>query len=356
MPLPETSVRTTSRVRPPLVRAATTKSPEKDWPPAGRSAISRCQPCGSCGSLLCTRMRSRRSKSMVPPRRQGTPTRLRNCAISSPKKPQAATTRTDAGGDPGRALGVRAEQHRLDDQCGRRRRVQAQQARRAAAAGRRRRSAGPARPGRTTPASASVPAGDQRARSGAGRPARSSRSRRRGSSRRRPCARRRGPGALLCCIRAVNVSAAARRLCHCSGPYPSPLGGGPTCPRQVDSTVTNCRAKPGSTTRSRGPRWCPGRHGVWRLNCGCCGTANGTSGTATWIRAFGGVAGAAGGARAVECAHRARALDRRLGRRRVRRDGGGVHLPAHGAGRRRGAGGRRHDGRAWPPRTGGAGC
>lgn len=97
MPLPETSVRTTSRVRPPLVRAATTKSPEKDWPPAGRSAISRCQPVGSLGSLLCTRMRSRRSNSMVPPRRQGTPTLLRNWATSSPKKPQAATTRTTPG-------------------------------------------------------------------------------------------------------------------------------------------------------------------------------------------------------------------------------------------------------------------
>ncbi len=97
MPLPETSVRTTSIVRPPFVRAATTKSPENDWPPAGRSAISRCQPWGSCGNLLWTRMRSRRSNSMVPPRRQGTPTRLRNCAISRPKKPQAATTRTTPG-------------------------------------------------------------------------------------------------------------------------------------------------------------------------------------------------------------------------------------------------------------------
>lgn len=34
---------------------------------------------------------------MVPPRRQGTPTRLRNCAISSPKKPHAATTSTTPG-------------------------------------------------------------------------------------------------------------------------------------------------------------------------------------------------------------------------------------------------------------------
>lgn len=34
---------------------------------------------------------------MVPPRRQGTPTRLRNWATSSPKKPQAATTRTTPG-------------------------------------------------------------------------------------------------------------------------------------------------------------------------------------------------------------------------------------------------------------------
>lgn len=97
MPLPDTSVSTTSRVRPPLVRAATTKSPENDCPPAGRSAISRCQPWGSVGNLLCTRMRSRRSNSMVPPRRQGTPTRLRNWAMSRPKKPQAATTRTTPG-------------------------------------------------------------------------------------------------------------------------------------------------------------------------------------------------------------------------------------------------------------------
>ncbi len=97
MPLPETSVRTISRVRPPLVRAATTKSPENDWPPAGRRAISRCQPRGRAGSLLWTRIRSRRSKSMVPPRRQGTPTRLRNWAMTSPKNPQAATTRTVPG-------------------------------------------------------------------------------------------------------------------------------------------------------------------------------------------------------------------------------------------------------------------
>lgn len=34
---------------------------------------------------------------MVPPRRQGTPTRLRNWAMSSPKKPHAATTRTTPG-------------------------------------------------------------------------------------------------------------------------------------------------------------------------------------------------------------------------------------------------------------------
>ncbi len=34
---------------------------------------------------------------MVPPRRQGTPTRLRNWASSSPKKPQAATTSTTPG-------------------------------------------------------------------------------------------------------------------------------------------------------------------------------------------------------------------------------------------------------------------
>ncbi len=97
MPLPETSVNTTSRMWPPWVREATTKSPEKDCPPAGRSAISWCQPSGSVGSLLWTRMRSRRSKSIVPPRRQGTPTRLRNCAISSPKNPTAATTRTVPG-------------------------------------------------------------------------------------------------------------------------------------------------------------------------------------------------------------------------------------------------------------------
>lgn len=37
---------------------------------------------------------------MVPPRRQGTPTRLRNWAISRPKKPQAATTRTTPGVTP----------------------------------------------------------------------------------------------------------------------------------------------------------------------------------------------------------------------------------------------------------------
>ncbi len=97
MPLPDTSVRTTSRMLPPCVREATTKSPEKDCPPAGRSAISRCQPAGSLGSLLWTRIRSRRSKSMVPPRRHGTPTRLRNCAISSPDRPTAATTRTVPG-------------------------------------------------------------------------------------------------------------------------------------------------------------------------------------------------------------------------------------------------------------------
>ncbi len=34
---------------------------------------------------------------MVPPRRQGTPTRLRNWAVSRPKKPHAATTRTTPG-------------------------------------------------------------------------------------------------------------------------------------------------------------------------------------------------------------------------------------------------------------------
>lgn len=34
---------------------------------------------------------------MVPPRRQGTPTLARNCAISRPKKPQAATVRTVPG-------------------------------------------------------------------------------------------------------------------------------------------------------------------------------------------------------------------------------------------------------------------
>jgi hypothetical protein len=49
------------------------------------------------GSRLWVRMRSRRSNSMVPPRRQGTPTRLRNWAMSSPKNPQAATTRTTPG-------------------------------------------------------------------------------------------------------------------------------------------------------------------------------------------------------------------------------------------------------------------
>lgn len=34
---------------------------------------------------------------MVPPRRHGTPTRLRNWAISSPKNPHAATTSTIPG-------------------------------------------------------------------------------------------------------------------------------------------------------------------------------------------------------------------------------------------------------------------
>ncbi len=42
-------------------------------------------------------MRSRRSKSIVPPRRQGTPTRARNWARISPKNPQAATTSTVPG-------------------------------------------------------------------------------------------------------------------------------------------------------------------------------------------------------------------------------------------------------------------
>jgi hypothetical protein len=42
-------------------------------------------------------MRSRRSNSIVPPPRHGTPTRLRNCAISSPAKATALTTSTTPG-------------------------------------------------------------------------------------------------------------------------------------------------------------------------------------------------------------------------------------------------------------------
>ena len=46
----------------------------------------------------------------------------------------------------------------------------------------------------------------------------------------------------------------------------------------------------------------------------------------------------------MERADRVRSLDGRVGRRRVRRDGGGVRLPAVGAGRGLGARGRRDDG------------
>lgn len=101
MPLPETSARTTSSTRwAGPVLAATTKSPEKDCPPAGRSAMSACQPSGSSGTRLCTRSRSRRSKSMVEPPHQGTPTRLRNWASSRPPTPAAPTTSAAPGVTP----------------------------------------------------------------------------------------------------------------------------------------------------------------------------------------------------------------------------------------------------------------
>ncbi len=101
MPLPETSASTTSRTRcAEPVREATTKSPEKDCPPAGRSAMSACQPAGSSGTLLCTRRRSRRSKSIVEPPHQGTPTRLRNCASIRPATPAAPITSAAPGVTP----------------------------------------------------------------------------------------------------------------------------------------------------------------------------------------------------------------------------------------------------------------
>ena len=68
---------------------------------------------------------------MVPPRRQGTPTRLRNWAMSSPKKPQAATTRTMPGVTRAGPSVYGPSCDRLDDQRRGGGRVQAEQAGRA---------------------------------------------------------------------------------------------------------------------------------------------------------------------------------------------------------------------------------
>ena len=353
MPLPETSVRTTSRVRPPLVRAATTKSPEKDWPPAGRSAISRCQPCGRRGQLALhpdAFAQVEEHGAAAPPGHADPAAELGD---EQAEEAAGGDDQDGARGDSGRAL-----------RCTGRARADSTIRAVAAAAYRPSRLAGrssrpPATIGRTsaageTPdrASRCVP----QAIGGNGqqqhRPARASRSRRRGSSRRRLCA---APMRARCTAlrnRAVNESAAARAAGHCSGPYPparpSPSQGGPT--------VTNGRPVDSREIRSR-CRASPARHGHMTTRaCGCCGRPNGTTGTGSWMLAFGGVAGAPGGARTVRTlTEPERSIGAWDGDECVG-TAGAFTLPADGAGRRLGAGRGRHDGRAWRRRTGGAGC
>ena len=113
------------------MRAATTKSPEKDWPPAGRSAISRCQPCGSRGQLALhpdAFAQVEEHGAAAPPGHADPAAELGD---EQTEEAAGGDHQDGAGGDPGRALGVRAEHDRLDDQRGGRGRVETEQAGRA---------------------------------------------------------------------------------------------------------------------------------------------------------------------------------------------------------------------------------
>ncbi|GFE24692.1 hypothetical protein Sliba_51450 [Streptomyces nigrescens] len=101
------------------MREATTKSPEKDCPPAGRSAISWCQAGGQLGERALDAdafAQVEEHGAATPP---GHPDPAAELGDQQPEEPDRGDDQDRARSDPFRPFVVRAEQGGLDDQRGR---------------------------------------------------------------------------------------------------------------------------------------------------------------------------------------------------------------------------------------------